>query len=545
MYYVIVSLMMNLNTQLNFMNERILNMIVFDKFKTGDPIKDSIITTLILTLITCLFQYANYYFTQFMYFMEDNFNLNIFSIFRKRNIVEYNGKITLSRNFYTQNISQTSVFSDRFRALCEYIVNNIGENNSINVIKEYAIDKIISSNIYHTDKINSGIYMVTQKDTFLISKELDIYAYIIIKNESDNKDDGTNNQKKPSDKIENITIQLYSYKNNINVIKMFVDDITNKYLSSIDECRQHKRYIYTLVKTKFEESPLELWDEVLFSSTRTFDNIFFEGKQNVISKIDFFLNNKDWYYEKGIPYTLGFGLYGPPGTGKTSLIKAVANYTKRNVIIISFKLIKKKTQLDAIFFESRYNEDNRKNSILFDKKIIVFEDIDCIGDIVKDRCKKKTICDDININANTDNLDNNLLSASKLIETMAKVEKAKTVELLDEDHCNLITLDDILNLWDGIRETPGRIMFITSNHYKDLDPALTRPGRIDIPLELTYSTRQTISDMYHNLFNEYMSETDLNLINDKYYTPAEVINIYMNEERDKDRFIKRLQKNER
>ena len=58
MYYIIVSLMMNLNTQLNFMNERILNMIVFDKFKTGDPIKDSIITTLILTLITCLFQYA-------------------------------------------------------------------------------------------------------------------------------------------------------------------------------------------------------------------------------------------------------------------------------------------------------------------------------------------------------------------------------------------------------------------------------------------------------------------------------------------------------
>lgn len=538
--------MMNLNTQLNFMNERILNMIVFDKFKTGDPIKDSIITTLILTLITCLFQYANYYFTQFMYFIEDNFNFNIFFIFRTRNIVEYNGKITLSRNFYTQHISQTSVFSDRFRALWEYIVNNIGENNSINVIKEYAIDKIISCNIYHTDKINRGIYMVTQKEPFLISKELEIYAYTIIKNESDNKDDGINNQKKPSDRIENITIQLYSYKNNINVIKMFVEDITNKYLSSIDECRENKRYIYTLVKTKFEESPLELWDEVLFSSTRTFDNIFFEGKQNVVSKIDFFLNNKDWYYEKGIPYTLGFGLYGPPGTGKTSLIKAVANYTKRNVICISFKLIKKKTQLDAIFFESRYNEDNRKNSISFDKKIIVFEDIDCIGDIVKDRNRKnKTIYDDnMNIdNITSDNLDNNLLSASKLIETMAKVEKAKKVELLDEDHCDLITLDDILNLWDGIRETPGRIMFITSNHYKDLDPALTRPGRIDIPLELTYSTRQTISDMYHNLFNEYMLESDLKLINDKYYTPAEVINIYMNEERDKVRFVKRLQKN--
>ena len=62
----------------------------------------------------------------------------------------------------------------------------------------------------------------------------------------------------------------------------------------------------------------------MFESARTFNNIFFDGKKELITKIDFFLKNRKWYYEKGIPYSLGIGLHGPPGTGKTSLIKALS-----------------------------------------------------------------------------------------------------------------------------------------------------------------------------------------------------------------------------
>ena len=41
------------------MSGNIFNMIIFDKFKTGDPIIDAIMTTMLLTIITYLFQYLN------------------------------------------------------------------------------------------------------------------------------------------------------------------------------------------------------------------------------------------------------------------------------------------------------------------------------------------------------------------------------------------------------------------------------------------------------------------------------------------------------
>lgn len=81
------------------------------------------------------------------------------------------------------------------------------------------------------------------------------------------------------------------------------------------------------------------------------------------------MNNKNWYYEKGIPYSIGIGMYGPPGTGKTSLIKSIANYTNRHIVVISLKLIKTKKQLDSIFLKT-VTMRTIKNSIGFDKKLL-------------------------------------------------------------------------------------------------------------------------------------------------------------------------------
>jgi SpoVK/Ycf46/Vps4 family AAA+-type ATPase len=105
-------------------------------------------------------------------------------------------------------------------------------------------------------------------------------------------------------------------------------------------------------------------------------------------------------------------------------------------------------------------------------------------------------------------------------------------------------LDDILNLWDGIRETPGRILIITSNHYGKLDSALVRPGRIDITHELSNASHNTISEIYQHLFGKSIDMNKLEKIKNNFYSPAELINLYVSHKNEQD-FINRLIKNEK
>ena len=511
------------NFQFDTVTNSILNMIIFDKIKIGNPIIDMIVTSIFLSLITILLKKLNNYYLTLKLDM-----INVADIFYKKKIITFQGTICTGNSIYDGSMSRTNSFSDSFKALLYFIIQSIENNKSINEITEYIIEQksIFNDSSMNHKSNNTSCYMVTQYKQFILCEKLDLYIKVNIETSTNGSEDKSTAKRQ----YDTITITIFSYKSNLNTIKNYVDNLTNKYLAFIENSRKNKLFIYTLINAKYEKKSFELWNEIQFLSTRTFSNIFFKEKNDIIKKIDFFLHNKQWFYDKGIPYSLGIGTYGPPGTGKTSIIKSIANYTNRNIIVISLKMIKTKIQLNNIFFEEFYNENN-KNVIGFDKKIIVFEDIDCIGDIVLDRKLKS----DKGVK-NVINDDINEKISKKIDEKISE-----TISVFNED--DLITLDDILNLWDGIRETSGRIMIISSNYYHKLDSALVRPGRIDITLELSYVSHQTIKEMYKHFFEEEIDDNILQNIKEDFYTPAEITNIYMNSNNNKDIFIEKILQN--
>lgn len=191
----------------------------------------------------------------------------------------------------------------------------------------------------------------------------------------------------------------------------------------------------------------------ILSNSKSFTNIFIPHKDALLRLIDDFKNKRGRFAINGTQWKLGFLLHGPPGTGKTSFIKALANHTKRHIVMVNLQAVRSDEQFRDIM--STASSNNRR--VGMDKIIYVLEDVDAASKVVHSREEFEEIEED-------EDEKNDL--ALKIVPRL--------------------TLAGILNVLDGIIDTPGRVLVMTTNHLEVLDPALVRPGRVNMTIHLSY-----------------------------------------------------------
>jgi len=308
-----------------------------------------------------------------------------------------------------------------------------------------------------------------------------------------------------------IKFKLFCYDHEIQYLQSFVDKCNSAYERRMKNKLGTDLYFFDMMTNsknkKTIQNPLPtthiLYTQHKFHTTRNFENVFFEQRQKVKNHVTFFLNRKDWYEQKGIPYTLGFMFHGDPGCGKTSTVKAIANTARRHVINIQLSEIKSKAQLRHLFFNEEIHVHNgtttERYTIPIHERLYLIEDIDAMGDSVLRRDLKKP-------------------------EPPKETKKKSGDPWLDreeEDEKEPLDLSFLLNLLDGTLEASGRILCISSNFPERIDKALIRPGRIDMIIHFKKCNREILKEMVNSFYDKELDDwTDETL--DYKWTPAEV-----------------------
>ena len=228
----------------------------------------------------------------------------------------------------------------------------------------------------------------------------------------------------------------------------------------IDECTKEAyddREKMTSITRPVLKDDSAYWASYLTRPVRPLDSVIMDSKEKVrvIADINEYLltSTQRWYNRRGIPHRRGYFFHGAPGTGKTSFSYAIAGYFGIPIFTLSL--------LDSKLTEGKLST---LFDYLSDRCVLLMEDIDSVGFEKRD--------------------------------DQAQYE----VQKRDREAEKKISLSSFLNAIDGASSREGRILIMTSNYPERLDPALVRPGRVDVWVEFKLATRAQIRELFMHIY---------------------------------------------
>lgn len=71
-----------------------------------------------------------------------------------------------------------------------------------------------------------------------------------------------------------------------------------------------------------------------------------------------------------------------------------------------------------------------------------------------------------------------------------------------------MTFSGLLNALDGVASSEERIIFMTTNHFSQLDPALIRPGRVDLQEFLDDAVGEQAKRLYVKFYSPSVEDAE-------------------------------------
>jgi hypothetical protein len=414
---------------------------------------------------------------------------------------------------YSYGLKETikNIHSIRFDAITHFLIkHNIKQVSNITEI----INSITSNDNDSDSQItNEFIYLPIQYQKILICEKKQIYLEIIVddikRNDNANNSNANNNNNEPSDKKFNkhYTYKLSTYGiGRAQIVKDFIDSRIEEYEKDNDT---NKTPIYEYIKSDKDDDVCKpVYKEYNFNSNKHLDkNIFFDGREEFIKYIDQFSKYitpeeqqkcESVYEKNGITFKAGILLYGETGCGKTSTVRGILNRTGRIGVIIRWSLLKTCSEFRAAFS----NKLNKKTYALKDLCFII-EDFDANQDDViksrKDFLPTSESDDFTNVYENVSIINED---QNEVVKLKKQIEIMKINTQLATQNADKLTLDFILNFFDGIIEHHGSMVIFTTNHIEKIDTAFLRPGRIDYKIFFDKANVRNIREMIENKYKD-------------------------------------------
>lgn len=207
---------------------------------------------------------------------------------------------------------------------------------------------------------------------------------------------------------------------------------------------------YAVVDTSIVQRYRNGWFETS-SRRKPVENVYSASAREFIADVGWFLQQRDYYEKRNLPYRRGYLLTGSPGTGKSAIVAYASQLYDLPMYYVT-SLSDPSGLMEGIAVTAR------RHTI-----ILLIEDIDLVG-------------------INVDDVAGNVKD--------------------ERNQLPATVLRELMNRLDGVTEADNFVFVCTSNERAELDEALLRPGRIDVQLTIDLLTHDEQLDYLEFVYGD-------------------------------------------